>query len=145
MSKSQNKTTADGGAEKVEAFIAALPVKRRAEALVLDDLFREVTGWQPVLWAGSMIGYGRYHYIYESGREGDMLATGFRPAKARHSIYVMPGYRPYPDIAARLGKHKSGKSCWYVNKLADIDLVVLKELVGKGITDLAKKWEILPT
>jgi hypothetical protein len=143
MTKAQNKTVATGGVREVEDFIAALPEKRRAEARVLDALFRKVTGFQPRLWGGSMIGYGQYHYVYDSGREGDFLATGFRPAKARHSIYIMPGYEPYADIAARLGKHKAGKSCWYVNKLDDIDLNVLGELVTRGLADLNRKWPVV--
>ncbi len=139
-----NKTLPEGGITEVEAFIAALPARRRREAEALDALFRKTTGFQPRLWAGSMIGYGQYHYTYESGREGDTLATGFRPAKARHSIYIMPGYAPYSDIATRLGKHKRGKSCWYVNKLDDIDLEVLGELIARGLADLNAKWPVQP-
>ena len=145
MSKTQNKTVVTGGPEAVAGFIAALPEKRRDEARVLDGLFRKATGWQPRLWAGAMIGYGQYHYVYDSGREGDTLATGFRPAKARHSIYIMPGYTPYSDLAARLGRHKRGKSCWYVNKLDDIDLDVLGELIRAGLADLDRKWPVLPS
>ncbi len=139
-----DKTAPTGGPEAVAQFIAALPERRRAEAELLDGIFRKASGFEPRLWAGSMIGYGQYHYIYESGREGDMLATGFRPARARHSIYIMPGYAAYPDIAARLGKHKAGKSCWYVNKLDDIDLDVLAELIRRGLEDLAKRWPVIP-
>ena len=145
MSKAQNKTVAAGGVKEVEDFIAALPDNRREEAQVLDALFRKTTGFQPRLWAGSMVGYGQYHYVYDSGREGDTMATGFRPAKAKISIYIMPGYEPYPDIAARLGKHKAGKSCWYVNKLDNIDLDVLGELIARGVTDLNKKWPVQPS
>ena len=145
MSRARGKTAVTGGPEAVAAFIAALPDRRREEAQRLDALFRKATGFRPRLWADAMIGYGRYHYVYESGREGDMLATGFRPARARHSIYIMPGYQAYPDIAARLGKHKAGKSCWYVNKLDDIDLGVLEELIRRALADLARKWPVAPT
>ena len=142
MSRARNKTAATGGAEDVAAFIAALSERRREEAQRLDALFREASGFRPRLWAGAMVGYGRYHYVYESGREGDFLATGFRPARARISIYIMPGYRAYPDIAARLGRHRAGKSCWYVNRLDDIDLGVLEELIRRGLADLARKWPV---
>lgn len=97
------------------------------------------------MWGPSIIGYGQYHYVYDSGRQGDFLATGFSPRKARHSIYIMPGYADFGDILARLGKHKMGKSCLYVNKLADIDLDVLAELIRAGLADLDKKWPIQPT
>lgn len=130
----------------VEAFLAAVePERKREEARELDALFRRVTGWTPVMWGPSMIGYGSYHYVYDSGREGDMLATGFSPRKAKHSIYVLPGYEDYGDLMARLGKHATGKSCLYVNRLSDIDLDVLAELIETGLEDLAKRWPVRPS
>ena len=130
----------------VTAFIAAVdhPV-RRADAHTLDALFRDVTGWTPRLWGASLIGYGSYHYVYASGREGDALATGFSPRKANLSIYVMPGYQDYGAILARLGKHKTGKACLYVNTLADIDLAVLEELIRAGLADLAARYPVTPS
>lgn len=129
-----------------ENFIASVePAVKREDAKLLDQLFQEVTGYSPVMWGPSIIGYGQYHYVYDSGREGDFLATGFSPRKARHSIYIMPGYADYGAILARLGKHKMGKSCLYVNKLADIDLDVLAELIRAGLADLNKKWPVQPT
>jgi hypothetical protein len=141
MSQAQNKTRASDAS--VAAFLAAVePERKREEARQLDRLFREVTGWQPRMWGPSMIGYGEYHYTYASGREGDFLATGFSPRKARHSIYIMPGYGDYGPILERLGKHSIGKSCLYVNKLADIDLEVLAELIEFGLKDLAEKFPV---
>ena len=141
---SQNKTAPTD--QTVQAFIASVePAAKQDDARVLDRLFREVTGFQPVMWGPSIIGYGQYHYVYDSGRQGDFLATGFSPRKARHSIYIMPGYADFGDILARLGKHKMGKSCLYVNMLADIDLDVLAELIRAGLADLDKKWPIQPT
>ena len=96
------------------------------------------------MWGPSIIGYGRYHYRYKSGREGDFLATGFSPRKANLSIYIMPGYQDYSEILNRLGKHKLGKSCLYVNKLADIDLEVLAELIRAGLQDLDRVWPVQP-
>lgn len=126
-----------------EAFLGDVePERKREEARALDALFRRVTGWAPVMWGPSMIGYGRYHYRYETGREGDMLATGFSPRKARHSIYILPGYSDYSEILSRLGKHATGKSCLYINKLADIDLDVLAELIKAGVRDLAATYEV---
>ena len=127
-------------------FIAGVahPV-RRADAVVLDGLFRRVTGFQPRMWGPTIIGYGQYHYRYDSGREGDFLATGFSPRKANLSIYILPGYADFGAILSRLGKHRIGKSCLYVNKLSDIDLNVLEELIRAGLQDLGKHWPVLPT
>ncbi|MFN0262468.1 DUF1801 domain-containing protein [Tepidamorphus sp. 3E244] len=140
----ENKTTATGA--DVDAYIQTVePERRREEATLLDQLFREVTGFEPRMWGASIIGYGAYHYRYDSGREGDFLATGFSPRKAKHSIYIMPGYQDYSAILARLGKHKTGKACLYVNKLADIDLDVLKALVRAGLADLDRIYGVRPT
>lgn len=94
------------------------------------------------MWGPTIIGFGQYHYVYDSGREGDCNATGFSPRKANLSIYVMPGYNDYSEILGRLGKFKMGKACLYVNKLADIDLVVLEELIRAGLHDLNKQWPV---
>lgn len=113
--------------------------------MALDGLFREVTGWSPQMWGPSIIGYGVYHYTYYSGRAGDFLATGFSPRKANLSIYIMPGYADFGDLLSHLGKHKLGKSCLYINRLADVDAAVLKELIAAGLRDLAAKWPVQPT
>lgn len=112
--------------------------------MALLSFFSDLTGYAPVMWGPSLIGYGRYHYKYDSGREGDFLATGFSPRKASLSIYIMPGYQDYSEILARLGKHKIGKSCLYVNKLADIDMDVLSELVRAGLRDLDRIYGVHP-
>lgn len=118
---------------------------RRADAVVLDGMFRRITGWTPRMWGPTIIGYGSYHYVYDSGREGDSLASGFSPRKTGQSIYIVPGYQDFGHILDRLGKHKMGKSCLYVTKLADIDMAVLEELVRAGLDDLAKKYPVTPT
>lgn len=128
-----------------EDYIASVtPERRRAEGEILLRLFAGVTGFEPRMWGASIIGYGRYHYVYDSGREGDFLATGFSPRKAKISIYIMPGYRDYGAILDRLGKHALGKSCLYVNKLEDIDLDVLAELIRAGLNDLNRIWPVHP-
>lgn len=88
-----------------------------------------------------MIGYGRYHYKYDSGREGEFFLTGFSPRKTALTIYVMPGYRDMSENLARLGKHKIGKSCLYINKLDDIDLDVLEEIVLEGLTYMRANYQ----
>ncbi|WP_264212464.1 DUF1801 domain-containing protein [Leisingera thetidis] len=139
----QNKTVPTGAS--VADFLAGVePARKAQEAQDLDALFRRATGFEPQMWGDSLVGYGRYHYRYRTGREGDFLATGFSPRKARHSIYIMPGYQDYGALLARLGKHKLGKSCLYVNKLADIDLEVLAELVRAGLRDLDAIWPVQP-
>ncbi len=130
----------------VETFLQSVePERKLEEARALDRLFRKVTGWAPVMWGPSMVGYGRYEYRYESGRSGEMLATGFSPRKAKHSIYIMPGYGDYSAILQRLGKHTTGKACLYVNTLADIDLDVLAELIETGLCDLKQRWPVHPS
>ena len=121
----------------VEAFLAAVePPAKREDARVLDAMFRRVTGEAPKMWGPSIIGYGDYRTTYESGRDVHWMRTGFSPRKAKHSLYLMGGY--CDDITAagrdeklaRLGKYSTGKSCLYVNKLADIDLAVLEDIVA---------------
>jgi len=130
----------------VEAHFAAITDdKRRHQARELDALFRQVTGWRPYMANYRMIGYGRYAYTYATGHSGVSLATGFAISPAKFNIYIMPGYGNFGAITARLGKHKLGKACLYVNKLADIDMDVLGELIRAGLNDLATRWTIEPT
>ena len=141
---SDNKTTVTDVA--VDEYLSQVePERRRVDAQRLDQIFREASGFAPRMWGPSIVGYGRYHYRYESGREGDFLATGFAPRKANLVIYIMPGYTDFSSILARLGKHKIGKSCLYINKLDDIDLDVLKELIAAGIEDLGRHWPVEPS
>lgn len=144
MARQANKTHATNAS--VAAFLASVKKPdRRTDAQTLDALFRRVTGFEPRLWGPSIVGYGSYHYRYDSGREDTYLATGFSPRAANLVIYIMPGYGAFQPILARLGKHKLGKSCLYLNKLADIDTDVLEELIRAGLTDLATRWGILPS
>ena len=141
---SGNKTQPTG--EDVSSFLSSVePEGRRLDALSLDALFRDVTGWNPVMWGPSIVGYGQYHYVYKTGREGDFLATGFSPRKSGLSIYIMPGYSNFGSILARLGKHGLGKSCLNLKKLADADRDVLGELIRAGVADLNGYWPVEPT
>jgi len=96
---------------------------------------------KPVMW-GNMIGFGSYHYKYDSGREGDMFATGFAIRKSGPTIYIMPGYEDYADMLKNIGPHKLGKSCLYVKNLEKIDLKVLQKLIKAGLKDLQKKYPV---
>ena len=139
MAKAENKTKATNVSP--ESFIETVEHDvRRADAKVLLDLFADVTQLMPRMWGPSIIGYGRYHYKYESGREGEFMMTGFSPRKANQVIYIMPGYTNHSAILDRIGKYKIGKSCLYINKLADIDLDVLRELITAGFEDMKSRY-----
>ncbi len=141
MAKADNKTQPT--AVDVADFLNSIEHEpRRADGFALLDLFNRVTGLKPKMWGPSIIGYGRYHYRYESGREGDFLITGFSPRKSALSIYIMPGYRDMSDKLARLGKHRTGKSCLYINKLADIDPAVLEEIVLDGVAYVKANYQV---
>jgi hypothetical protein len=123
---------ADAG---VAAFLDAVADDaRRRDCHALLDLMRSASGHEPRMW-GSIVGFGSYHYRYESGREGDSFLTGFAPRRNDLTIYVMSGLERYPALLAGLGKHRTGKSCLYVRRLSDIDLGVLRELVATSVRE----------
>ena len=103
-----NKTQPGDG---LAAYLNGLEAPRRAEADRLIAIFRQETGFEPVLWGPSIVGFGRYDYVYESGRKGSHLATGFSARKAELVVYILPGYTDFSQILADLGKHRIGKSC----------------------------------
>lgn len=127
----------------VDAFLAAVPhERRRADALAVRAMMDRVTGLKPRLWGESLIGYGRYHYRTGSGHEGDWPITGFSPRKAALTVYIMNGFERYGDLLARLGKHKLGKSCLYINRLDAIDRNVLEELVTQSVARIREKYGV---
>ena len=137
MAENKTKPTA----ESVLAFINAVENDtRRADALRMLDIMKEITGDEPVMWGPSIIGFGSYHYKYESGREGDMCLTGFSPRKSSLTIYIMPGFDGYKELMSKLGKHKTGKSCLYINKLSDVDEDVLKTLIAEEVKYMRAKY-----
>lgn len=122
------------------------PASKREEGKVLDALFRRATGEDPRMWGPSIVGYGSYYYRYESGHEGRAARVGFSPRKAKHSLYLLGcgdegAEATFAPMLARLGKYSRGVSCLYVNKLADIDLAVLEEMVE---TSWRKSFETWP-
>lgn len=132
---SELKTKRNDG--DVQAYLDSVENKRRREdALVLLDVMGEVTGEPAEMWGGSIVGFGSYHYVYDSGREGDWFLTGFAPRKGSMTLYIMPGFEHYDDLLARLGKHKIGRSCLYINKLADVDMDVLRDLVAASVAHM---------
>lgn len=138
MAKAKNKTQPT--TQSVTAFLAAIEDDaKRADSEALAALMQRVSGYPPVMW-GSIIGFGQYHYVYESGREGDAVRVGFSPRAQNLSIYIMPGYQDFDDELSRLGKHKKGKACLYIKRLSDVDMDVLEEIIAKGLRLLAQKY-----
>ncbi len=118
----------------VEDFIAGIEnARRRSDALVALEMYKEITGLPPVMWGPSIIGFGSRHYKYESGREGDMPAACFSPRKANMTFYVGDEFEGAAELYARLGKHRKSVACLYINKLDDVDLDVLREIIVRQI------------
>jgi len=127
------------------AYIASIEHDtRREDALTLLELMGRLSGFEAKMWGPTMVGFGRYHYKYDTGREGDWFMVGFSPRKANQVIYLMPGYENFDDELARLGKHKIGKSCLSINKLADVDLAVVEEMVQYTLDLLHENYETSP-
>ena len=112
---------------------------KKVDSQALLTLFTNVTGFDAYL-TGSIIGFGQYHYQYASGREGDSIVTGFSPRKQNIALYIMPGFAEIEPLLARLGKHKIGKSCLYINKLADIDTEVLALIIAQAVETMRAKY-----
>jgi Domain of unknown function (DU1801) len=121
----------------VEEFVAALPdPQRREECRRLVELMGRVTGEPARMWGPSIVGFGSYHYRYESGREGDWFLVGFSPRARQLSLYLMAGLERHRQILTRLGRHRTGKGCLYVKRLSEADLDVLTELVEAVVAAL---------
>ena len=118
------------------------PIKQQ-DAITLDNMLRKVSQHKPVMWGSSIVGYGSYHYRYESGREGDFMRIGFAPRKQNLAIYIMPGFANYTNTLDTLGKHKTGKCCLYVKRLDDIHMDVLQALCERAWEDMAKAYPLL--
>lgn len=114
--------------------------QKLSDCKVLLKMMKEVTGHKPVMWGPSIIGFGSYHYKYDTGREGDMLMVGFSPRKQALSLYIMGGFERYETLMARLGKFKTGKSCLYIKQLDDVDLSVLRELISASYEHIHNKY-----
>jgi len=132
MSKAKNKTTKN--VKSPAAFIKTVsPDEKQEDCKRVMKMMEDATGLAPKMWGGSIIGFGEYHYKYESGREGNYFRVGFSPRVQNLTIYIMPGYQDFDDELSRLGKHKIGKSCLYIKRLSDVDETVLRELIDKGL------------
>lgn len=138
-----NKTVP--GTLKVSNYMAAIEKpERRADCEWLLETLTELTGHTPTLWGGALksaiVGFGEYHYKYDSGREGDFMRIGFANRAQALTINIMPGYQDFDDELSRLGKHKMGKSCLYIKRLSDVNTDVLTEMLQKGFDIMAEKY-----
>lgn len=124
----------------VAAFLAAIPdAQRRQDCKLVAKLMQEATGARPVLWGANIVGFGTYRYKYASGREGDWPVIAFSPRKNDLTLYIMPGFGDNADLLARLGKHKTGRSCLYLKRLSDVDLAVLREIIAGSVAAMARQ------
>jgi len=114
--------------------------QKREDSEELIALMKKVTGKPPKMWGPTIVGFGKYRYKYDSGREGEICLTGFSPRKPNLVLYLGPGLED-EDLMARLGKHKRGKGCLYIKKLADVDRKVLQQLLVKSVADMRKRYE----
>ena len=135
----QRKTTQNEA--DVNAFLDTVEnPRRRADARQLLDLMQAVTGEPPKMWGSSIVGFGSYRYRYASGREGESLVVGFAPRKQNLVVYIMPGFSDYSELLGRLGKFRTAKSCLYINKLDDVDLGLLEDLVRESVAEMRRRY-----
>ena len=120
--------------QSVTAFLDKISDEaRRAECYAVLGMMKRVTRTEPKLWGSGLVGFGNYHYKYESGHEGDCFVIGFASRKTALTLYLTAGVDRYPKLLAKLGKHKAGKGCLYIKKLDDVNLAVLEDLVSKSV------------
>lgn len=118
----------------VDDFLASVPdARRREDSRRLVPIFEKITGEKATMWGSAIVGFGRYHYRYESGREGDAPLTGFSPRKNDLTLYCDPAFTSFKDRLDRLGKHKTGVSCLYLKRLDDVDVDVLEEILTAAV------------
>jgi hypothetical protein len=135
----ENKTKATRAS--VDGYIAAInDQSRRKDCEALAKLMAKATRQNPKMWGTSIVGFGSYHYKYESGREGDSCLTGFSSRKGDISIYLMAGFPGHDELLSTLGKHKMGKACLYIRKLSDVDLKALEQLVVGSVAEVKRRY-----
>jgi hypothetical protein len=140
----ETKTKPTG--QSVAEYLATIEdEQKRKDSAVLVRPMTKVTGKRPKMWGSTVVGFGQYHYVYDSGHEGDACLTGFSPRKAEFSIYLMGGYMPeaarrHTALLGKLGKHRMGKGCLYVKRLSDVDVGVLEELVALSTEAIRERY-----
>ena len=127
----------------VASFLNAVDdPRKRSDAKKVAAMMRRATGKRARMWGGSIIGFGEYHYKYESGREGNFALVALSPRKQNLVVYIMPGFDKFPALMKKLGKFKTGKSCLYLNKLDDVDHAVLEKLIGDSVKVMRKRYKV---
>jgi hypothetical protein len=122
--------------QNVEDFLNKIPdPERRDDCLAVAKIMEEITGEKPKMWGPNIVGFGSYHYKYESGREGDWFVTGFSPRKKDITLYLMIGFDKHGELMEKLGKHSVGKSCLYVKRLSDVHVPTLKKLIKASVKE----------
>ena len=136
----ENKTKPTG--TSVTEFLSAIDDKeKRRDCKKVAAMMRAATGKRAKMWGASIVGYGRYHYKYASGREGDFMITGFSPRAQALTLYIMPGFKQFEPLMKKLGKYKTGKSCLYIKRLSDVDESVLQRLIEGSVRHMRKKYQ----
>ena len=141
MAENKTKPTTQNVAEFIDALTDPA---RRADAKALIKLMQSATGEKPKMWGPSIVGFGSYHYRYDSGREGDMPLIGFSPRKAATVLYNMTGFSDSEALLAKLGRHTTGKGCLYIKRLADVDQKVLEALTAKSVAAMRARHARMP-
>lgn len=124
----------------VQAFLATVDAPKRADCEKVLALMEKATKAPAKMWGGAIVGFGQYTYQYASGRTGDWPLVGFSPRKQNLVLYIMPGFTEYEALMEKLGKYKTGKSCLYLNSLADVDVKVLEKLVAASVKYMRAKY-----
>jgi hypothetical protein len=123
----------------VKKFLDKVPdERRRNDAHAVSSIMEDITGEKPAMWGAGMVGFGSYHYKYDSGQEGDWPLVGFAPRKDSLTLYIMPGFKEYRGLLEQLGKHKTGVSCLYIKSLDDVHVPTLKSLVRQSVKHMKK-------
>lgn len=136
----ENKTKPTKGS--VTSFINSIEDKqKRLDARKLAAMMRKATGSRAKMWGANIVGFGEYHYQYDSGREGDFMITGFSPRKQALTVYIIPGFKRFESIMNKLGKYKTGKSCLYIKRLADVDEKALRRLIDGSVKYMRKNYQ----
>ena len=139
MAKAKNKTTETNAS--VKDFLTSVEDdKRREDGLRMLEIMDELVPEPPKIWGPSIVGFGTYHYKYDSGREGDFMKVGFSPRKTSLTVYIMPGFPRFDELMKQLGKYKTGKSCLYIKKLEDVDEDVLRQLITESYDYMTEKY-----
>ena len=126
--------------ESVDKFLRGVQDEnRRADCYQILEMMKKATKAEPRMWGTSIIGFGDYHYVYASGREGDWFLAGFSPRKRNITLYIMSGFEKFDDPRKQLGKHSTGKGCLYINELSDVDTKVLQKLITQSVKSVKSK------